>query len=67
LVDFDLLCGRVSFVAIPKGKKPGKIITIRVGDETGKGAKAAAAVKISKRWDPLRPATAFQDPQRRQQ
>jgi hypothetical protein len=65
-VDFDLPGGHVQSVAIPKGTKPDEMITIKVGNETGKGAKAGAVGEVSKkRWASLWPATAFQDPRRR--
>jgi hypothetical protein len=35
-------------VAIPKGAKPGKMITFRVENGTGKGGRAAAAGKVPK-------------------
>jgi hypothetical protein len=64
-VEFDLPSCRISSVAIPKGVKPGEMIIVRVKNGTGNGEKAAAAAAgkaPKKRWDSLRPATAFPRP-----
>jgi hypothetical protein len=43
--EFDLLNDRASLVVHPKPKISGEIIVIRVGNGTGKGAKAAAEAR----------------------